>query len=180
MALLIALITFAVAIAVCVLIWVAIGADANQDVIRRRMDAVHRAERRGNVDLGVQLVRDEMLSGVPVLNRILMGWAWSTKFRDFLQQAGMNTRPGRILVTCGVLAFGGFLVARSVYGVFPVPIVVAFMAGISPLAYIAIKRRRRLRRFEEHFPEALDLLNRAIRAGHAFTTGMGMIATEAQ
>jgi tight adherence protein B len=36
-----------------------------------------------------------------------------------------------------------------------------------------------LRRFEEYFPEALDLLNRAIRAGHAFTTGLGMIATEA-
>jgi tight adherence protein B len=36
-----------------------------------------------------------------------------------------------------------------------------------------------LRQFEEHFPEAIDLLNRAIRAGHAFTTGLGMIASEA-
>jgi tight adherence protein B len=35
-----------------------------------------------------------------------------------------------------------------------------------------------LHRFEEHFPEALDLLNRAIRAGHGFTTGLGMIAGE--
>ena len=43
---------------------------------------------------------------------------------------------------------------------------------------IALKRRRRLRKFEEHFPEALDLLGRAVRAGHAFTTGLEMIAKE--
>jgi tight adherence protein B len=48
------------------------------------------------------------------------------------------------------------------------------------LAYVAIKRRKRLRKFEENFPEALDLLNRAVRAGHAFTTGLGMIASESQ
>ena len=179
MAFLIALVVFIVVIAVCMLIWVAVSADASQQVIRRRMDAVHRAERRGNVDLGVQLVRDEMLSGVPALNRILMGWAWSTRFRDFVQQAGMNTRPGKILLTCGALACGAFLVTKSIYGVFPVPLLVAVGAGLLPLAYVAIKRSRRLRRFEEHFPEALDLLNRAIRAGHAFTTGMGMIASEA-
>ena len=33
-------------------------------------------------------------------------------------------------------------------------------------------------KFEEHFPEALDLLGRAVRAGHAFTTGLEMIAKE--
>jgi tight adherence protein B len=80
---------------------------------------------------------------------------------------------------CGVFAFGAFFVTNSVYGRFPVPVLAAFAAGTLPLAYVVIKRFRRLRQFEEHFPEALDLLNRAIRAGHAFTTGMGMIASEA-
>ena len=40
------------------------------------------------------------------------------------------------------------------------------------------RRTRRLKRFEEQFPEALDLLSRAIRAGHAFQTAMGMVADE--
>jgi len=40
------------------------------------------------------------------------------------------------------------------------------------------KRSVRLRKFEEQFPEALDLLSRAIRAGHAFQTAMGMVADE--
>ena len=50
--------------------------------------------------------------------------------------------------------------------------------GAVPFAVISFKRRRRLRQFEEHFPEALDLLGRAVRAGHAFTTGMEMIGKE--
>jgi len=43
---------------------------------------------------------------------------------------------------------------------------------------VAWKRKRRLRQFEERFPEALDLLGRAIRAGHAFTTGLEMISKD--
>jgi tight adherence protein B len=43
---------------------------------------------------------------------------------------------------------------------------------------IALMRSRRLRSFEEHFPDALDLLGRAVRAGHAFTTGLELIASE--
>jgi len=51
------------------------------------------------------------------------------------------------------------------------------LAGL-PFAFLVWKRGRRLRQFEEHFPEALDLLGRAVRAGHAFTTGLEMIAKE--
>jgi tight adherence protein B len=47
-----------------------------------------------------------------------------------------------------------------------------------PIFWLKIKRGRRLRKFEEQFPEALDLLSRAIRAGHAFQTSMGMVADE--
>lgn len=59
------------------------------------------------------------------------------------------------------------------------PILAGGAAATLPIAFVAIKRRLRLKKFEEHFPEALDLLNRAIRAGHAFTTGLSMIASEA-
>jgi tight adherence protein B len=55
----------------------------------------------------------------------------------------------------------------------------AAAAGLAlPVMYLKIKRGRRMRSFEEQFPEALDLLSRAIRAGHAFQTAMGMVAEE--
>ena len=41
-----------------------------------------------------------------------------------------------------------------------------------------IKRKRRLRVFEEQFPEGLDLISRALKAGHAFATGLKMVADE--
>jgi tight adherence protein B len=178
MALLIAFVTFVVATAVCLLIWFSLGPESTQGVIQRRLDAVQRAERRGPIDLGVVLVRDEMLSSVPTLNRMMMRWAWSTRFKDYVMQAGIKTRPAKILLICGTLGFGAFVVTRPLYS-FPLPILTAIIAAMLPLAYVAFMRRRRLRRFEEHFPEALDLLTRALRAGHAFTTGLGMIATEA-
>jgi tight adherence protein B len=51
-------------------------------------------------------------------------------------------------------------------------------AGTIPLLVVAYKRRQRFSKFEELFPDALDLLARAVRAGHAFTTGFELIATE--
>ena len=59
---------------------------------------------------------------------------------------------------------------------FAFPIGVA--AVLIPIGYVAFMRSRRLHKFEELFPEALDLLGRAVRAGHAFTTGLEMISKE--
>jgi tight adherence protein B len=179
MAVLIALVTFIVAAVVCLLILLSFGGSTDQKVIQRRIEAVQKAERRGSVDLGVQLVRDEMMSSVPAINRALMKWSWSTRFKDFVQQAGIQTRPGKIILTSTVLALLVYVLAAGAHARFPIPLVAALIGGALPLAYVAVKRRRRLRRFEENFPEALDLLNRAVRAGHAFTTGLGMIASEA-
>ena len=178
MALLSALLTFVVAMGISLLIWFSFGADGGQELIRRRLDAVQRTERRGNLGLGAQLVRDEMWSGLPALNRLVLRWSWPTRFKDFVMQAGMQTRPGKIVLTCVVLAVLAFVITKPLYS-FPAPVFVAGIMGVLPLVYVAVKRRSRLKRFEEYFPEALDLLNRAIRAGHAFTTGLGMIATEA-
>ena len=47
-----------------------------------------------------------------------------------------------------------------------------------PVATLRMLRTRRMRKFEEQFPEALDLLSRALKAGHAFTTGVDMVGTE--
>ena len=47
-----------------------------------------------------------------------------------------------------------------------------------PFVYLNCKRSKRLRKFEEEFPEALDLIARALKAGHAFVTGLKMVADE--
>src|SRR5260370_785682 len=57
-------------------------------------------------------------------------------------------------------------------------VVARLRAGSAPLRCLVHRRSVRLKKFEEMFPEALDLLSRAIRAGHAFQTAMGMVADE--
>jgi len=55
---------------------------------------------------------------------------------------------------------------------------VALLGAVIPFLVIAIKRQRRFSQFEEQFPDAIDLLARAVRAGHAFTTGLELIGKE--
>src|SRR5262249_57945048 len=55
----------------------------------------------------------------------------------------------------------------------------AAAAGLAlPTLWLVRRRSTRIAKFEEQFPDALDLMARAIRAGHAFQTAMGMVADE--
>jgi tight adherence protein B len=178
MALLLSILTFLTVVAIIALIWMFVGTDASQEVVRRRMESVRKAEQRGNISLSLKLVRDEMLSSVPAVHRLLVHWAWSSRLRDFVSQAGMKTKPAKLLLTSVVIGLGTYLITKILYPQFPVALLAAILAAAAPFSIVAFKRRRRLRQFEEHFPEALDLLGRAVRAGHAFTTGLEMIAQE--
>jgi tight adherence protein B len=178
MALLLSIMTFLIVVAIIALIWMFVGTDANQEVVRRRMESVRKAEQRGDVSLNLKLVRDEMLSSVPALHRLMMQWTWSSKLRDFVSQAGMKIKPDKLIMTSVVIGLGSYLIVKMMYPQFPIALLAAIVATITPFSIVAFKRRRRLRKFEEHFPEALDLLGRAVRAGHAFTTGLEMIGKE--
>jgi tight adherence protein B len=58
-------------------------------------------------------------------------------------------------------------------------VMTAIIAGLLPEMWLRMRRRSRLRKFEEQFPEAIDLLGRAIRAGHPLSAGIRMVADEA-
>ena len=178
MGILIAILTFLVVVVLFLGIWVFASGEGAQEQVRKRMSAVHKAERRGDVNVGLALVRDEMMSGVPWLHRLMLRWSWSTKLQDYLVQAGMTTRPGKIVLFSAVLGVAGFLVGNYIFPHFYFDAPIGVVAALAPILVVAFKRRRRLRRFEETFPEALDLLGRAVRAGHAFTTGLEMISKE--
>jgi len=178
MALMISVLTFVVVAVIVLLVSMLASTDSSQDVIHRRLEAVTRAEQRGGNSLGLKLLRDEMLSSVPLLHRWMKQWTWFARFKSFLTQAGMKINPGKFFLLSGVLGLAGYVLAAYTTRIPGAPILSALVAGAIPFMVAAGKRRRRLRKFEEHFPEALDLLGRAVRAGHAFTTGLEMIGKE--
>ncbi len=178
MGLLLSILTFVVVVGLFLAIWMLASSDTKQDVVRRRMDAVRKAERRGDVSLGLKLARDEMLSSVPVVHRLLLHWSWSVRLQEQISQAGLTMKAGKVVLLSGCLGLGTYLLVGVFYPQFPIALIFGLAVLSAPFLVISYLRQRRMRQFEERFPEALDLLGRAVRAGHAFTTGLEMIAKE--
>ena len=178
MALLITLLALLVGGIVFGAFWLFFGSTTNQEVIRDRMDAVRKAEKRGETALDLDLVRDEMMSSVPLLNRLMMKSVWTARLQSFVTQAGMDTKVGKIILFSGVSGLSAYLIATFFLGQFSAGFLAALAGAAIPIAVVAFRRNRRLKQFEQRFPEALDLLGRAVRAGHAFTAGLEMVSKD--
>lgn len=179
MAPLVGLLTFAIVCGIVLALWMLASGEDQQNVVRRRIDAVRRADSRiAETPPDLFLIRDEMLSSVPMLHRIMTQFSWSRELQKTIEQAGMTIKPAKVLLIGGVLAFAIFLfAARFLHGLL-LSAIIGILFALVPYFVIAFRRAQRMRRFEERFPEALDLLGRAVRAGHAFTTGLEMISME--
>jgi tight adherence protein B len=155
--------------------------DARARLIRERLASVEKpAERQPGEDLA--LVRDEMLSKIPAFDNLLRKSERITNMQLLLAQSDINLRAGNLLliclltaVSCGVIAF---VAGGSSQWAPMVAWVALLLGGILPYSYISYRRTKRFQRFEELFPEAIDTLARAVRAGHAFTVALEMIANE--
>jgi tight adherence protein B len=113
-----------------------------------------------------------------VLDRLARGSARGSAFTHWVEQSGVKISLGMLLPACGGLAFVvGLVVAATMRS--PLGWILGGAVGFAlPLLFLAWKRKRRLGTFEESFPEALDLMARALKAGHAFSTGLKMVADE--
>jgi tight adherence protein B len=153
------------------------GAMATREMGRRLRDvSTTFVEDRSNESSTV--VRQEKLGPLPLIDRLITGTPIGAHLRRLIEQSGVVTTPSAIIVASLAAAAGGLLVAMVVT---PQPLarpVGAVLGLIAPFGWLKHRATKRLKRFEEQFPEALDLLSRAIRAGHAFQTAMGMVADE--
>jgi tight adherence protein B len=151
--------------------------NAQARVLRERLESVEQAARR-RPSLDLELLRDELLSEIPALNRLLQRWSRVGRLQRFIYQADLQVRAGKLLLMSACLsAVLGFLI-NTVTGVALFGLLFAAAGAAAPLGYVAYRRGRRFSRFEVMFPEAIDLLTRAVRAGHAFPTALELIATE--
>ena len=124
------------------------------------------------------LVKVSDAGPLPALERMISGTERGTAFGRWIEQSGMKLSISGVLLlacVCGVLfAILVTMLTRSPFG-----IPAGFAIGCAlPFMFLKFKRTKRLRKFEEEFPEALDLIARALKAGHAFATGLKMAADE--
>jgi tight adherence protein B len=124
------------------------------------------------------LLRDEQLSQIPALDTLLRRSARVTDIQKMLAQAGMSLRAGNFL---GLSALAGVAATLLAYGLskrIEVAWIALLVGFVLPYSYVSFRRNKRFEKFEELFPEAIDTLARAVRAGHAFTTALEMITDE--
>ena len=98
--------------------------------------------------------------------------------KRLIEQTGVKTSVGAIVAGSGLLALVTFYFALKATGWLLIAVPLAALMATIPVAVLKRLRTMRIRKFEEQFPEALDLIGRALRAGHAFTTGLEMVAKE--
>jgi tight adherence protein B len=153
---------------------------APQAMARRRMDQrlselVNTASPNDNDE---SIVRSTAESAVPVIDRIMARSKHGSTLAKLIEQSGIRTTPGAIVAMSIAIGLGTALIATLlVRQMFVGPIAFLLFAG-TPFAYLLNRRSARMKKFEEQFPEALDLLSRALRAGHAFQTALGMVGDE--
>ena len=151
--------------------------NARARLIKERLANEKKAPERG-AEEELALLRDEQLSEIPALDTLLRRSARVSDLQKMLSQAGMQIRAGNFL---GISALCGVAATIVAYGLSKRAEVgwVALLIGfVLPYSYAAMRRNKRFEKFEELFPEAIDTLARAVRAGHAFTTALEMITAE--
>jgi tight adherence protein B len=95
-----------------------------------------------------------------------------------MEQAGMNGHVPLFLMMSIGLTIGLGLAVLGIVRWWPAAILASFIGGMMPYMVVRFRRNKRLGAFEEMLPEAIDLLGRAIRAGHPLSAGMKMVADE--
>jgi tight adherence protein B len=134
-----------------------------------------------NVVTETTVLKDSASEGQDPLNRLLAHLDLSAKLQTQIQQAGLDWTTGKLILTMVIAAAVGVVLGlRLNVLVFPALSAagLAVLLGITPYLYIRRKRSKRMSMFEEQFPEALDFVARAMRAGHAFSVSLEMLADE--
>ncbi|HUG43097.1 MAG TPA: type II secretion system F family protein [Acidobacteriota bacterium] len=157
-----------------------VEAPASRKQLRTRLAAVRQASTQTLEDLDndTLMMREDLFRDLPFLSQLLVRFPGIAELHLMLDQAAIQMRLVNLLLIVLGLAVGGL-----VFGLlFGMPTLLALVTGAFlgaiPFFWVAIMRRRRFNKFEELFPDAMDLLARAVRAGHAFTSGLDLIATE--
>jgi len=150
--------------------------DKRQLLKERLADAIRASAH--SLDEDVQLARQELMSEIPWVNRLLLKLQITSRIKEIIDQADSNITVMRLVLfslTAGVLAFLAVIMIEPSYAL---AALFAIIATSVPFLHILAKRRKRLNKFLQLLPDALDLMSRGLSAGHAFTEALQMVATE--
>ncbi len=122
------------------------------------------------------ILKDDAVSAVPFLDRLLKGRDVTEVIHTRLQRAGSAQKPGVFLLFSALLAVAGLALGARVG--FLVSILLATIAGFIPWVWLGHAQRRRIAAFDAQLPEALDMMSNAMKAGYSFQAAAKFISEE--
>jgi tight adherence protein B len=129
-------------------------------------------------DPDIQIARNDLMSEIPMLNRLLGDVPIATQIRMWIEQADLELTVSKLLMFSAFAAMMAFLATSMLTPLIPVQVLMGLLAACVPIAYVLWKRKQRLHKFLCDLPDALELMSRALAAGHAFTETLKMISEE--
>jgi tight adherence protein B len=166
----VALTTFAVA-------WLFDRRNSRARILKDRLAAERKAPERAPEE-ELALLRDEHLSEIPALDTFLRRSTRVSDLQKMLAQADMSLRVSNFLGISALTGVAATIISYVLSKRVEVAWIALLVGFVLPYSYASIRRNKRFEKFEELFPEAIDTLARAVRAGHAFTTALEMITAE--
>ena len=129
-------------------------------------------------DVEVVIARQELMSEIPALNRALLQFQIATRLKHVLDQADLEITITRLLMFSLMAGLLAGLAASMITVSLLVIIACGIFGACVPFMHVFWKRKKRLNKFLEHLPDALELMSRALSAGHAFSESLHMVSVE--
>lgn len=149
------------------------GPEANR--IERRL-RIMSAGAHGGAE--TSLLKQRLLSDTPFLQHVLLNIPRVHVLDRLLMQSGLSMKLMTFIGLSLGLALGGFLLGQFLGLSVVFSIILLVLAGSLPYFYLIYRKDKRLTKFDEQLPDALDLIGRGVRAGHALPSALKMVGDE--
>jgi tight adherence protein B len=134
--------------------------------------------RRANVGPAIIKAQEQVSSLAQLDNLVMRGRTLVAPLERLIQQSGSKQTASTIILGSVVIAVVAFILALRLTPSVLLALVIAGLAGSLPILLLRRAAQKRLIVFEAQFPEAIDLIARGLRAGHALTTTLQMVGDE--
>jgi tight adherence protein B len=156
------------------------GASKQDKEMLARLDSALATDKSKSdmADLLIDVRKNELLSTIPWIDRLLRRVELTPRLRRLLYQADLKWTVGGLVMMC-LVAFiiPGYLVYLRT-GALLFGVLIGLVFAFAPIGYVLFKRHKRLAKFEEGLPEALDLICSALRVGHSLNSALGLVTRE--
>ena len=147
--------------------------DKRKDELKRRLSSLGTSDAKAVTGL----LRKGKLSAIPAIDALLRSIKLTARVESILEQTELEITVARLFAYCGAGAFVGLILGLLSDGG-PLSGILVLLFGLLPFMFVLFMRSRRSRKLSEQLPEALEMMARSLRAGHALSSAFKMVATE--